>query len=68
MTMPINIEADNLWIQWAAVGRGVEGFVEADFYGGELVAAAGEGEVLLGEVGVGLGDEREGSCRAWTGR
>jgi hypothetical protein len=48
----------------AAAGRVVDGFVEADFYGGEVVAAAGEGEVLAGEVGVGLGDEREGSCRA----
>ena len=37
-----------------AAGSGSEGFVEADFYGGEEVVAAGEGEVLAGEGGVGL--------------
>ena len=49
-----------------AAGSGAERFVEADFYGGEVVVAAGEGEVLLREVGVGLGDEGE-DLRGWQG-
>ena len=39
-----------------SAGGGVELFVEADFYGGEVVVAAGEGEVVAREGGVRLAD------------
>ena len=42
-----------------ATGGGVEGFVEADFDGGEVVVATTQGEVFAGEMRIGGGEEGE---------
>jgi hypothetical protein len=49
-----------------STGGWVEGFVEADFYGGEVVVATGEGEGGGGDVGVGGGEEGE-DLVGWEG-
>ena len=46
----------------------MEGFVEADFDGGEVVVAAAQGEVFAGEMRVGGGEEGEdlaGGMEIW---
>ena len=48
-----------------AAGDGVEGFVEADFDGGEVVVAAAEGEAVAGRLGL-VGEEVE-DVRGWQG-